>query len=159
MHLPSVTSSERCRKIPSARLNCSRRPPRSTIPAPSICLATFTAREFLDCSSQITKNLFGCFPSKRPRISGRAGQSRRALHYGQGVPKDVKKAALFKDGAEKGKPLCMYFYAMCFDGGVAVEHDRQSARVWHVRAAQGGNRTAIEWCKKNNIPLASPLNS
>ncbi len=77
--------------------------------------------------------------------------------YGQGVPKDVRKAfALFKDGAEKGNPLCMYFYAMCFDGGVAVEHDRESTRVWYVRAAQGGNRTAIEWCKKNNIPLASP---
>jgi TPR repeat protein len=77
--------------------------------------------------------------------------------YGQGVPKDEAKAfALFKEGAEKGNPLCMYFYAMCFDGGVAVNQDRESARGWYVRAAQGGNRTAIEWCKKNNIPLASP---
>jgi serine/threonine protein kinase/TPR repeat protein len=77
--------------------------------------------------------------------------------YGQGVPKDEQKAvALFRDGAEKGNPLCMYFYAMCFDGGVGVDRDRKSARAWYVRAAQGGNRTAIEWCKKNNIPLASP---
>ena len=77
--------------------------------------------------------------------------------YGQGVPKDEKKAvALFRDGAEKGNPLCMYFYAMCFDGGVGVSRDREAAREWYVRAAQGGNRTAIEWCKKNNIPLASP---
>jgi uncharacterized protein len=77
--------------------------------------------------------------------------------YGQGVPKDEKKAvALFRDGAEKGNALCMYFYAMCFEGGVGIDKDRQAARTWYVRAAQGGNRTAIEWCKKNNIPLASP---
>ncbi|MGA7392147.1 MAG: protein kinase [Terrimicrobiaceae bacterium] len=77
--------------------------------------------------------------------------------YGQGVPKDEKQAvALFKDGAEKGNPLCMYFYAMCFDGGVGVSRDRGAAREWYVRAAKGGNRTAIEWCKKNNIPLATP---
>ena len=77
--------------------------------------------------------------------------------YGQGVPKDERKAvALFRGGAEKGNPLCMYFYAMCFDGGVGVEKDPASARSWYVRAAQGGNKTAIDWCKKNNIPLASP---
>jgi serine/threonine protein kinase/TPR repeat protein len=76
--------------------------------------------------------------------------------YGQGVPKDESKAfALFQDGAEKGNALCMFFYAMCFEGGVGVESDRKAARRWYVRAAQGGNRTAIEWCKKNNIPLAS----
>ncbi len=77
--------------------------------------------------------------------------------YGQGVPKDEKQAvALFRDGAGKGNPLCMYFYAMCFEGGVGIDKDRKAARTWYVRAAQGGNRTAIEWCKKNNIPLASP---
>ena len=76
--------------------------------------------------------------------------------YGQGVPKDEQKAfALFQDGAEKGNPLCMFFYAMCFEGGVGVEKDRRAARTWYIRAAEGGNRTAIEWCKKNNIPLAS----
>jgi serine/threonine protein kinase/TPR repeat protein len=76
--------------------------------------------------------------------------------YGQGVPKDERKAfELFQDGAEKGNPLCMFFSAMCFEGGVGVEVDRKAARTWYVRAAQGGNRTAIEWCKKNNIPLAS----
>ena len=77
--------------------------------------------------------------------------------YGQGVQKDEKKAvALFRDGAEKGNALCMYFYAICFEGGVGIDKDRQAARTWYVRAAQGGNKTAIEWCKKNNIPLASP---
>jgi serine/threonine protein kinase/TPR repeat protein len=77
--------------------------------------------------------------------------------YGQGVPKDEKKAvALFRDGAEKGNALCMFFYAMCFEGGVGIDKDREAARTWYIRAAQGGNRTAIEWCKKNNIPLATP---
>lgn len=77
--------------------------------------------------------------------------------YGQGVPKDESKAfALFRDGAEKGNALCMFFYAMCFEGGVGVGRDREAARHWYVRAAQGGNRTALDWCKKNNIPLASP---
>jgi serine/threonine protein kinase/TPR repeat protein len=77
--------------------------------------------------------------------------------YGQGVPRDESKAfALFQDGAEKGNALCMFFYAMCFDGGVGVQRNREAARSWYVRAAQGGNKTAIEWCKKNNIPLASP---
>jgi hypothetical protein len=50
----------------------------------------------------------------------------------------------------------MYFYVMCVDGGVGISRDREVARDWYVRAAQGGNKTAIEWCKKNNIPLASP---
>ena len=77
--------------------------------------------------------------------------------YGQGVSKDEDKAfGLFRDGAEKGNPLCMFFYAMCFEGGVGVEKDREAAREWYVRAAQGGNKTALDWCKKNNIPLASP---
>jgi serine/threonine protein kinase/TPR repeat protein len=77
--------------------------------------------------------------------------------YGQGVPKNEHKAfALFRDGAEKGNALCMLFYAMCFEGGVGVEKDREAARQWYVRAAQGGNKTALDWCKKNNIPLASP---
>jgi TPR repeat protein len=77
--------------------------------------------------------------------------------YGQGVPKDEHKAfALFQDGAEKGNALCMFFSAMCFEGGVGVERDREAARNWYVRAAQAGNKNARDWCKKNNIPLASP---
>ena len=36
-------------------------------------------------------NLFGCSPGKRPRISGRAGQSRRALHLRSGCPKRCKE--------------------------------------------------------------------
>ncbi len=77
--------------------------------------------------------------------------------YGQGVTKDERKAfALFKDGAEKGNALCMFFYAMCFEGGVGVPRDREAARHWYVRSAQSGNKTALDWCKKNNIPLASP---
>jgi len=75
---------------------------------------------------------------------------------GQGVAKDEKKAAaLFKDGAEKGNPSCMFYYAMCLEGGVGVEKDESTAKEWYVKAARGGDRRAIEWCRKNNIPAAS----
>ncbi|HEY5812701.1 MAG TPA: hypothetical protein VIT23_08605, partial [Terrimicrobiaceae bacterium] len=67
-----------------------------------------------------------------------------------------KAVSLFREGAEKGNALCMFFYAMCFEGGVGMGKNLASARTWYVRSAQAGNRTALEWCKKNNIPLASP---
>jgi TPR repeat protein len=75
---------------------------------------------------------------------------------GQGVAKDPKMAVeLFRDGAEKNNPPCMFFYAMCLEGGVVVDKDSVQSRDWYVRAAQAGNRPAIDWCKKNNIPLAN----
>ncbi len=91
--------------------------------------------------------------------------------FGQGVPKDAKMAAnLFRDGAEKGNALCMLNYAICYDQGVGVTKSPSLAREWLLKAATGGNREAIarttnsaregdadaiEWCKKNNIPLAN----
>ena len=75
---------------------------------------------------------------------------------GQGVPKDEKMAVeLFRDGAEKNNPPCMFFYAMCLEGGVTVPKNPAQARAWYVKAAQAGNKPAMEWCKKNNIPLAN----
>jgi TPR repeat protein len=76
---------------------------------------------------------------------------------GQGVTKDEKKAvSLFQDGAEKGNPSCMFYYAMCLNGGVGVEKDPDAARGWFVKAAKGGDRRAVEWCKENNVPLSQP---
>lgn len=91
--------------------------------------------------------------------------------FGQGVPKDAKVAAdLFRDGAEKGNALCMLNYSICYDQGVGVTKSAAQAKVWLLKAATGGNREAIartasaaregdseaiEWCKKNNIPLAN----
>ncbi len=75
---------------------------------------------------------------------------------GQGVPKDEKLAVeLFRDGAEKNNPPCMFFYAMCLEGGVTIPKNPVEARAWYVKAAQAGNKPAIDWCKKNNIPLAN----
>lgn len=74
---------------------------------------------------------------------------------GQGVTKDEKKAAsLFKDGAEKGNPSCMFYFAMCLEGGVGVDKDEAAAKEWYIKAAKGGDRRAIEWCKKHDISLA-----
>lgn len=73
---------------------------------------------------------------------------------GQGVPKDEKMAVeLFRDGAEKNNPPCMFFYAMCLEGGVVVEKNADLAREWYVKAARAGNKPALDWCKKNAISV------
>lgn len=76
---------------------------------------------------------------------------------GEGVPKDEKMALeLFRSGAEQRSPLCMYFYAMCLEGGVGgLPKNPDQAREWYLRSAQAGNKAAVDWCKKNNIPLAN----
>jgi TPR repeat protein len=70
---------------------------------------------------------------------------------GAGVKQDaVKGEALFKEGAEGGSPFCMFLYAK------AIEHkDLPTARTWYVRSALNNNRDAIEWCRKNNVPLTN----
>jgi serine/threonine protein kinase/TPR repeat protein len=71
---------------------------------------------------------------------------------GQGVAKDEKKAVeLFLDGAEKDNPSCMFYYAMCLERGVGVTKNESEAREWYTKAAKGGDRRAIDWCKKNNV--------
>jgi uncharacterized protein len=77
---------------------------------------------------------------------------------GEGTPKDVPKAVgLFKDGAEKdGNALCMYFYAMCLEGGIGVDKDEAAAQGWYTRAAEGGNATAAAWCVQHGVPFLPP---
>jgi serine/threonine protein kinase/TPR repeat protein len=73
---------------------------------------------------------------------------------GQGVARDAKKAAsLFRDGAEKDNASCMYYYAMCLEGGVGVDKDEAAARQWYIKAAKGGDSRAVDWLKKHNISL------
>jgi len=75
---------------------------------------------------------------------------------GEGVAKDERMAfALFRAGAEKDNPPCMFFYAMCLEGGVTAGKNPTEARAWYLKAAKAGNKPAMDWCKKNNIPLAN----
>jgi TPR repeat protein len=71
---------------------------------------------------------------------------------GEGVPRDDKKAAeLFRDGALKGNASCMFYYAMCLEGGRGVKTDEEEAKEWYVKAAKAGDRRAVEWCRKNDV--------
>lgn len=73
---------------------------------------------------------------------------------GEGVPKDEAKAlGLFKDGAEKGNASCMFYYALCLEGGVGTEKNESSAREWYEKSARGGDRRAMDWFKSRNLPL------
>ncbi|GAT32025.1 serine/threonine protein kinase [Terrimicrobium sacchariphilum] len=73
---------------------------------------------------------------------------------GQGVEKDpAKAAALFKEGAEQKNPLCMYFYAMCLDGGFGVEKNASEAREMYRAAARLGNAKALDWCRSKGVSL------
>lgn len=73
---------------------------------------------------------------------------------GLGVPKQPRKAvALFKTGAEHGNESCMNFYAMALESGTGVEADVAEARRWYIAAAKLGNRNAIEWCRRQGIPV------
>ncbi len=74
---------------------------------------------------------------------------------GEGVPApDQKKAAsLFKKGAEGGNASCMFFYARCIEGGFGVKPSLMQATIWYRKAAEAGDRRAVEWCRKNSIPF------
>ncbi len=76
---------------------------------------------------------------------------------GQGMERPDKNAGceMMRQGAEKGSSMSMAFYAQCLQDGDGVEKDPAAAREWYIKAARGGNRAAIAWCKKNNIPLAN----
>jgi TPR repeat protein len=72
---------------------------------------------------------------------------------GQGVSQNARKAVdLFRRGAEGKDPLCMFFLAQCYDGtGTGVAPNPQIAKQWYVRAAEAGEKRAIEWCEKNGV--------
>ncbi|MEI8312975.1 MAG: tetratricopeptide repeat protein, partial [Verrucomicrobiota bacterium] len=77
---------------------------------------------------------------------------------GLGVNEDDKKAVeLFKDGSDKGNALCMFFYAMALESGVGgTPVNIEKAKELYLSAAQGGNPPALDWCKKNNVPVRAP---
>jgi TPR repeat protein len=71
---------------------------------------------------------------------------------GEGVQRSPEIAVnLFKQGAEKGDPSGMFFYASCLQDGLGVPKDTKAAADWFRRAARAGNPRAIEWCKQNGV--------
>ncbi len=76
---------------------------------------------------------------------------------GTGEPADEKRACeLFRDGAERGNPFCMFNYANCLNDGSGVEKNPEAAKPWFIRAAKAGHKPAIDWCEENNVSLDEP---
>jgi TPR repeat protein len=76
---------------------------------------------------------------------------------GEGVPRDPQKAvALFLEGIEAGDTngTCMYFYALCYETGSGVRANELKALECYKKAAEDGNRFAIEWCRAHKPPVA-----
>ena len=71
---------------------------------------------------------------------------------GETVPPDAAKAVgLWKDGAEKGDPICMFFYAMSLEAGAVGAADKTAAAEWYRKAAALKNPAAIRWCAENGV--------
>ena len=69
---------------------------------------------------------------------------------GLGVPIDRNRAFnLWKDGAERGNAMNMYFYAMALEGGLIGPPQPAEARQWYLEAARRGNAAAAAWCRRN----------
>ncbi|GAB4169445.1 MAG: hypothetical protein Fur0032_07970 [Terrimicrobiaceae bacterium] len=84
------------------------------------------------------------------------GQANVGVFYvnGWGTPKDPGKAMqLWKEGATLGDPTSMFFYAQGLEGGIHGKPDPSQAREFYIRAAQKGNASAREWCRKKRIEL------
>jgi serine/threonine protein kinase len=72
---------------------------------------------------------------------------------GEGVQRSPEVAAnLFRQGAEKGDPSGMFFYASCLQDGLGLPKDPKAAADWFRRSARGGNPRAVEWCRQNGLP-------
>ncbi len=72
---------------------------------------------------------------------------------GEGVARSPEIAAnLFKQGAEKGDPNGMFFFAGCLEEGLGVPKDYKMAVEWFKRSARAGNPRAVEWCRTHGIP-------
>jgi TPR repeat protein len=71
---------------------------------------------------------------------------------GEGVQRSPEVAAnLFRQGAEKGDPSGMFFYASCLQDGLGLPKDTKAAAEWFRRSARAGNPRAIEWCRQNGL--------
>ncbi len=74
---------------------------------------------------------------------------------GDGVPAaDPKKGvALFEKGARGDNAFCMFLYARCLENGMGVPKNMLQAQSWYRKSAEGGNKSAADWCRKNSVPF------
>ena len=71
---------------------------------------------------------------------------------GEGVQRSPEIAAnLFKQGAEKGDPVGMCYYAGCLLEGLGLQKNARGAAEWFKRSARAGNPRAVEWCRNNGV--------
>ncbi len=77
---------------------------------------------------------------------------------GHGVSKkDPQRAAQkFKEASEKGDAAGMYSYAICLEDGIGVPGNFESAKAMYLRAAAGGQKDAIGWCKVHGFDVPAP---
>jgi len=66
-----------------------------------------------------------------------------------------KAVSLFRDGAKQNNAFCMFLYARCFEVGTGVNANPTEASAWYRRAAEAGNRPALDWCRQHNIALST----
>jgi TPR repeat protein len=64
-----------------------------------------------------------------------------------------KAVNLFRDGAKQNNAFCMFLYARCFEAGTGVVANPSEASDWYRRAAEAGNRPALDWCRQHNVSL------
>ena len=64
-----------------------------------------------------------------------------------------KAVSLFREGAKQNNAFCMYLYARCFEAGTGVDVNPSEASDWYRRAAEAGNRPALDWCRQHNVTL------
>jgi len=74
---------------------------------------------------------------------------------GDGVELNPNRAvSLLKHGISHENPMCMFFYAATLlDGLGGLKRDSGAACDWFRRAAEGGNKAAISWCRTNNVAV------
>jgi serine/threonine protein kinase/TPR repeat protein len=78
---------------------------------------------------------------------------------GEGVPRSPRKgedqfrrsAELFRQGAEKGDPGAMFYFASWNEQGIGVTKDSKIAAEWYRRSARAGYPQAVEWCRRNGV--------
>ena len=78
---------------------------------------------------------------------------------GEGVTRSPRKgedqfrhsAELFRQGAEKGDPVAMFYFANWSEQGIGVPKDGKTAAEWYRRSARAGYPQAVEWCRRNSV--------